>query len=113
MDVEEARDDKTLLLTPKGRLDSQSADAFQASILRHIDNGEKSILLDFSMVDYMSSAGLRALLIAARQQKDNGGQLVICSMKEEVLEVVRVSGLDSIIAIYAEEETALEKLRQK
>ncbi len=110
MDIEEARNDRTLLLTPKGHLDSRSADSFQASVLHHIENGEKSILLDFSMIDYMSSAGLRALLIVARKQKENGGQLAICSMKEEVLKVVCVSGLDSIVAIYADEEKALQKL---
>ncbi len=110
MKIKEVKNGNTLVMTPEGHLDSQSAQSFQERVLYHIENGVESILLDFSMIDYVSSAGLRALLISAKRQKESGGLLAICCLKDKVQEVFQVSGFDTILDIYPEQETALHKL---
>ena len=110
MKIKEVKNGNTLVMTPQGHLDSQSAQSFQERVLHHIENGVKSILLDFSMIDYISSAGLRVLLISAKRQKESDGLLAICCLKDKVQEVFQVSGFDTIVDIYPDQETALQKL---
>lgn len=110
MKIEEFKNGHTLVMTPEGRLDAQSAQSLQEQILRRIEDGEKSILLDFSKIDYISSAGLRALLTAAKRLRESGGRLAICFLKDKVREVFQVSGFDTVVEIYPDKETALQKL---
>ncbi len=110
MNIEEHRVGDTLVLVPEGRLDSQSANDFEEKVLQFIDGGEKSILLDFSMVDYISSAGLRVVLTSARLQKGKNGNLAICSLVGTVKDIFRVSGFDAIVDIYADREAGISKL---
>lgn len=110
MNITERRSGHTLIIAPQGRLDSQSAKDFEERILEVINRGENSILLDFSMVDYISSAGLRVILTSARRQKATKGKLAICGLAGSVKDVFRVSGFDTIVEIYADQASALEKL---
>jgi anti-sigma B factor antagonist len=110
MEIEEVKNGYTLVMTPEGRLDAQSAQPFQERILRRIQEGEKAILLDFSKIDYISSAGLRALLTAAKRLKESGGRLAICLLTDQVREVFKISGFDAVVEIHPDQETALQKL---
>ncbi len=110
MKIEEVKNGHTLVMTPEGRLDAQSAQPFQERILCRIEGGEKSILLDFSKIDYISSSALRALLIAAKHLRESSGRLAICSLTDKVREVFQVSGFDTVVEIYPDKETALQRL---
>lgn len=110
MNIEEHRVGNTLILDPEGRLDSISAKDFEEKVRGYIDGGEKSILLDFSMVDYISSAGLRVVLTLARHQQEKNGNLAICSLVGAVKDIFRVSGFDAIVDIYVDRESAISKL---
>jgi anti-anti-sigma factor len=67
-------------------------------------------LLDFSKIDYISSAGLRALLTVVKRLKESGGRLAICLLTDQVREVFKVSGFDAVVEIYPDQESALQKL---
>ena len=108
--IREHRVGNTLVILSEGRLDTRSANDFQEMVLKLIDGGEESILLDFSMVDYISSAGLRAVLTLAKHQKDKNGKLAICSLIGSVKDIFRISGFDTIVDVYADQESALLKL---
>jgi anti-anti-sigma factor len=110
MNISEHRVGNTLVIEPQGHLDSRSARDFEEKVLQCIDSGENSILLDFSMVDYISSAGLRVVLTSVRHQKEKNGKLAICSLVGGVKDIFRVSGFDTIVDIYADQASALEKL---
>jgi len=60
-----------------------------------------SIDIDLSELDYVSSAGLRVLLVAAKAAKAKGGKVTLLSPKPSTLEVLKISGFDKIIAIQA------------
>jgi anti-anti-sigma factor len=54
-----------------------------------------------SGLDYVSSAGLRVLLVAAKAAKGKGGKVVLSSPKPAILEVLKISGFDKILEVRA------------
>ncbi len=107
-EVAEERHDGILVLTPVGRLDSGNVNAFETSVMERIGNGERHLIVDFSRLDFISSSGLRVLLLAAKALKAGSGTLVACNMKPHIEEVFRVSGFDRSIAVKATRGAALE-----
>ena len=107
MEITEAKSGRTLVMTPTGRLDGASAQAFLDRLLRCIDGGETSVLLDLVQLDYISSAGLRTLLTAAKRLQAGDGRLAVCALTPNVREVFQVSGFDTIMAIHADAAAAL------
>ena len=89
-----------------GSLDSATAPEAQKS-LDAVVAGAKKVLLDFSQLDYISSAGLRVLLGAAKQLRASGGRLGMFGLNQSVREVFEISGFASILPIYPSEAEAL------
>lgn len=111
MDIEvaEERNDDVLVLLPVGRLDSGNARSFESVVMDHVRSGERRMIVDFSRLDFISSSGMRVLLLAAKalKKEDVGGALVLCAMKNHIEEVFRISGFDRIIPIKDSREAAL------
>ena len=80
----------------------------QEQMTELIEKGEKKILVHFGKLDYISSAGLRILLIAAKQLKAAGGELRLCCLNEVVKEVFDISGFTTIFNVFGSETEALE-----
>jgi len=110
MDITETKSGGTLVMTPNGRLDAASAQAFQERLLSCIDGGETSVLLDLVQLDYISSTGLRSLLTAAKRLQACDGRFAVCALTDNVREVFQVSGFDTIIEIHPDRATALQRL---
>jgi anti-anti-sigma factor len=110
MQIEETRVGSTLVMAVQGRIDALSAQIFHDQLLGHIDRGEPSVLLDFAAVDFISSAGLRVVLMAAKRLQQADGRFALCALQESVGEVFRVSGFASIMDILPDRQTALERL---
>ncbi len=96
------------VLAFEGRLDTGTSPDAQQQLTRLIEEGETKILVNFEKLDYISSAGLRVLLVIAKQLKTTDGELRICSLNEVVKEVFDISGFDMILPISASELEALE-----
>lgn len=107
MDIEESRHGVALVITPRGRLDVHAAAAFEQQLLERIAAGERTIVLDGAHLDYLNSAGLRALLRAAKQIDREGGRLVLAALTDNVREVLRLSGLDTVLEIHPDRAAAL------
>jgi anti-anti-sigma factor len=73
-----------------------------------IEAGSTKILVNLEKLDYISSAGLRVLLVVAKKLKANAGELRICSLNAVVKEVFDISGFDMILPVSASESEALE-----
>lgn len=99
-------------MLPEGRLDNVNAGEFQALVTGHIDAGEKSLIVDFSNLDYISSAGLRVVQLASETLVKSGGRFALCAMSENISRVFRISGFDRIIAIADTLEDALARVPQ-
>ena len=72
------------VLAFEGRLDTQTSPDAQQQLTRLIEEGETKILVNLEKVDYISSAGLRVLLVVAKQLKTTDGELRICGLNEVV-----------------------------
>jgi len=97
MDIGESKEGSVLVLRPEGRLDAQAAPALQSRIIERLETGDHFLLLDLERLEYISSAGLRVILVAAKRLKETGGRIVVCSLAEGVKDVFRISGFDSIV----------------
>ena len=82
-----------------GRLDATTAGATEKALLALLVDDVNSITMDLSELDYVSSAGLRVLLVVAKAAKARGGKLVLTAPKPAILEVIKISGFDRIISI--------------
>jgi anti-sigma B factor antagonist len=89
-----------------GSLDSTTAPEAQKSLDSVLASARK-VALDFSSLDYISSAGLRVLLGAAKRLKASGGTLGMFGLNQSVREVFEISGFSSILSIYPSEAEAV------
>ncbi len=92
---------------PKGRLDSASGPAFEKDLLGRIESGRLRMLLDFGELQYISSAGLRIVLLAAKKMKSAGGKMALCSLNPQIAEVFEISGFSNILDIHSSRDAAL------
>jgi anti-sigma B factor antagonist len=95
------------VLDAAGRIDSTTAKPLEEKLLALIKEAPPALVVDFAKVDYISSAGLRVLLVAAKQSKAAQCKFAICSLKSQVREVFDISGFGSIIAIHPDRAAAL------
>jgi anti-anti-sigma factor len=96
------------VLAFEGRLDTQTSPDAQQQLIQLIEAGSTKILVNLEKLDYISSAGLRILLLVAKKLKANAGELRICSLNAVVKEVFDISGFDMILPVSASESEALE-----
>ncbi len=107
MDVVETQAGDVTVLAPGGRIDSVTCKAFEEQVMARINGGTTRLLVDFGNLDYISSAGLRVLLMAAKRLKAAKGRFAICAMKDHIREVFEVSGFAGILDIQPDRDTAL------
>ena len=89
-----------------GSLDSGTSPEAQKSLGAILASANK-VVLDFTELDYISSAGLRVLLGAAKQLRASGGKLGMFGLNQSVREVFDISGFSSILPVYQSEAEAL------
>ena len=94
-----------------GRLDSSSASEAETTVKAVIDQGATHLLIDMSGLDYISSAGLRVVLVAAKNMQKSGGAMAICGMSPSVREVFEMTGFLKILKVYDRESEAKEALQ--
>lgn len=100
----------TRVVIPEGRLDFAAAGGFQAQleqVLAVAGSNPAGVIIDCAALDYVSSAGLRVFLLAARASQRAGLAFAICALKPAVREVFDVSGFSRVIAVYADRAAAL------
>ena len=100
--------DQKIILRLEGRLDASSAPILDRKLSSLIGENHLYLLLDFTHVNYLSSAGMRSLLSATKQLKIKGGALLIFSLDDEVEEIIKMAGLDRILHIFSSEKEAFQ-----
>lgn len=92
-----------------GTVDHSSAPALEKQILEMVKAGARQVILDFGKLEYISSAGLRVLLVAGKKLMENNGALALCCVQPGVKQIIDTVGFNSIFAIHASREEALGK----
>jgi anti-sigma B factor antagonist len=107
VEVNETKQDGVVVLALKGRLDSNTSGDFEKKLLGIVQQGENQLVLDFSDLDYISSAGLRVLLKAIKELKRSDGQMCVCAVKDYIREIFSLSGFLSFLPTHATLEDSL------
>jgi len=99
VEIGEQREDEILVLRPVGRLNNDSSPDFQARLLAWVDSND-AVVIDFAAVEYISSAGLRALMMASKRAKARGGRLAVAELAPLVKEVFTISRFDQVVQVF-------------
>ncbi len=111
MEILQQNQDNIIVLSVQGRVDALSAPELEKILLDLIAADERRLLVDFSRVKYISSAGLRVFLIAMKQLKPVQGKLVLCELDQYVKEVFDISGMTQLFKIFPGREEAIRELQ--
>ncbi len=98
MNIEKEIKEGTLFIKLEGRLDTTTAPRLQDVLLPAFGEA-KEIELDFQKLAYISSAGLRVLLMGQKEANRNGGSMTLCGVSEEVMEVFEMTGFANVLNI--------------
>ena len=93
-----------------GRLDGTNAKVLEEAIREQMDAGALVLLFDFEALTYISSAGLRVLLVAGRGMQAHDGQVLFCGLSQQIAQVFEVSGCNDILSVYGSRDEALAAL---
>jgi len=111
MNIHSKRCDNSIVLEVQGRIDGISAPELKRAIDHHAATGERLLILDFSAVSYMSSAGLRIIVQGQKSLKPLGGDLILVAIPELVRDIFRVSGMDQFITILPDFQTVQQSIQ--
>jgi anti-anti-sigma factor len=100
--------DQLLILRLDGRLDAATAPILDRKLQTLMEEGHLKIALDFSDLDYLSSAGMRVLLSESRKLHAKKGTFLLFSLSSEIEEVLKMAGFDRVLLIFPTEKEALQ-----
>jgi anti-anti-sigma factor len=111
MELIESSADGVTIVEPRGRMDTAGARPFGDRVVALIRAGAGQIVIDLEHIQYISSAGFRALLIARKQSADTQGKLVLCGLSAEVRRLFEMSAFTEMFTICGTREEGLAKAK--
>lgn len=102
-----------VILRCEGRLDATTAPRLEDEINALLDQERIKIMIDFTRIDYLSSAGMRLLLSMTKRLKAKKGKLSIFALHDEVSEIIHMAGFEKVLAIYGSQEEATQAHDEK
>ena len=110
MDLTVSRDGDVVIATVEGRLDGAAAPAFQETLENAIRQTDGALILGMGGMDYISSAGLRAILLVSKRLATQRTKLVLHGLSANVRETFAISGFDKMVPIADDLEAAWAQL---
>ena len=96
MDLQTRIENNAIVVSISGRLDAVTAPEYEKIIRETIDSGHIYFVVDFEQLDYISSAGLRALLLMAKLLKEKSGKVCFANVQGNVRSVFDMSGFTDL-----------------
>lgn len=103
MELHAERRADIVILRPVGRIDHHTADAFHEALAPHLEAckaGGDRLLFDLSALEYISSAGLRVLMIATKRTKPAGGEIAVAAPQTVVREVLEITRFNLVFPVH-------------
>ncbi len=82
-----------------GRLDSDTALAFEKDLAGYLESPSQNLIIDFAELDYISSAGLRVIMKTSKVFNNITPDFMICRMQDHIYEIFEMSGFDNFVTI--------------
>jgi anti-sigma B factor antagonist len=109
LEVEDIGDIAVVQFVDKKILDEQNIQMIGDDLFRLVDElGRRKILLNFSNVEFLSSAALGKLITLNRKLQNVRGKLILCSISKDIQEVFEITKLDKLFTIVKDEQTGLQ-----
>ena len=102
-----------LVVELEGSLDTSTIGQTSDELVRLVKNGNDKIILNLERLEYINSAGLRAILLAAKLLQNNRGEMRICNPNGIVREVLEASGFNSLLYLHDTEADAFANFLDK
>ena len=106
MQIAEAKKNGVMVVSVDGRVDASNAPTLEQKLLGLIAAGEQHLVIDCTQLEYVSSAGLRVLLVAAKRLSSDG-KLGLAGLNNQIRDVFDIAGFSSIFQIYRTQEEAI------
>jgi anti-anti-sigma factor len=110
MEYSFTKQQKACLAYVSGRLDAANSQELEEKLMKDIEANQSSVVADFSGLEYISSSGLRVLLVVMKKLTASGNKLILCGLRENIKEIFEISGFIDIFTIYANQDEALNSL---
>ncbi|HWD59882.1 MAG TPA: STAS domain-containing protein [Stellaceae bacterium] len=111
MDIEQERDGDVVIVRLSGRLDSSAASGAEEKLSAALAGAAPRMAIDMSGLSYISSAGLRVLLVLAKKAQQQKGKVALGGLAANVREVFSVSGFDTIFTITPDAAAAIAAVK--
>ena len=105
--------DGVAVLRPEGFINAHTVRQFEAALEALVREGKYTILLDCRLLNYISSAGLGAIMGLIETVRENGGDILLCSLQKNVFEIFDTLGFTQLYRVFATEGEALQSLQGK
>ncbi len=105
-------DSQVMIIQPRGRLDANGNQYLESELEALNADKHTRIAVDFQQVNYISSSGLRTLLLAVRRAKRQGGDIKLFNLTPSVKKIFRMAGFDMILDIHDTEEHAIKAFKK-
>ena len=107
MEISTERDGAALIVAASGRVDGSNSQEFQEGLDAVIDASCRAVVLNLEQLSYISSSGLRVMLLVARKLQRQDAKFALCSLSDSIREVFEISGFDRIIPVHASRPEAV------
>jgi anti-anti-sigma factor len=114
LELKQVRIADVVIVAVSGRVDHANADGFRAQLWPHLAGcaaGGDRLVLDLAGLEYISSAGLRVLMLASRDVKGRDGTLLVCGLQPIVREIFEISRFNVVFNVLPDRNAALAELR--
>ena len=123
MEITEQKTADIVTLSLSGKLDTNSAKAFEEKFLTRIESGNRRFIIDLAQLEYIGSAGLRVFAVASKRLNGVNGKIVLCGFRktvpyhtlnrptDPVREVFDIAGFSSLFSTYGSQDEAIKDLQ--
>ena len=102
--------DEVAVARIEGRIDSANTVEFRRALESGLSPTAQTVVIDFEQVAFMSSSGLRVVLMLAKQLRRRGAQAAVCSLPGPIREIFAVTGFDRVVPTHGSETQAIDAL---
>ena len=111
MQIDTVNESGTLIAKTEGRVDGTNAREFQEALEGVIKDADHSVILDMEQLTYISSAGLRVILLIAKALERQDVKFGVCSLSDPIREIFDISGFDKVVNVSGSQSEALSAVQ--
>ena len=107
MNISTRKEDAVVVIDIEGKLDTQTCEAALEYLMDALSSSPPQVLISLAPLEFVSSAGLRVILRAAKQVRSYSGELKVSGAQGVVKDVLEISGFDSLLDLHEDESQAM------